>query len=300
MQKHTNIKETFTLKVKRDIISKINNNENMIFIFVLLLQSDIQECSKYYSFYCDIDDFKFYTENFNSIDNFTYEIIKNKVNLKIDKKQVLNKLKNNGKDIKLNVINYIIDNQKIREYIKYNFLLYGSISNPTDYYHIELKMQQHISCYYFVNLAKLFELNFRYIKRKNRHYIYLKEAEQVSDFLRIVESIECLLEFENLRVFKEVRNNINRKQNCEIANLNKVITTAVKQEKAIRYINDTVGLDYLKDELKEIALIRLETENLTLQEIGELTNPKISKSTVNYRFKKIISISEKLRRQKNG
>ncbi len=298
MQKDTNVKETFTLRVKRDIIKEIDVNDNLIFIFILLLQSDIYECSKFYSFQCDLSDFEFYLNNFSSLSYLDYSITKNKVNLKLNKVD-LNLFDDEKKDVKSKVINYIISKNKVREYIKFNFILYGSISNPTDYYHLELKMVDDVNCYYFVNFTRKFELNFKYIKRTNGHYIYIKEADKVADFLRIIESSEGLLEFENLRVFKEVRNDINRKQNCEIANLNKVISTAIKQEKAINYINETVGLDYLSDELKEIYIIRLETENLTLQEIGELTNPKIKKSKVNYRFKKIIDISDRLRRQKN-
>ncbi len=299
MQKGTNTKETFTLKVKQDIISNIDKNDGLIFVLCLALQNDIEVCEDSFKFSCNNDDFIFYKDMFCKLKYLTYVTHKNKVTIELDKKTLYNYVCIDKEDVKTSIIDYI-KSTKIREYIKYNFILYGSILNPTNYYHIELKMSDNINCNYFIGFASKFELNFKYINRKNGNYIYLKEAEQIADFLRIVGANNHLLEFENLRIFKEVRNDINRKQNCEIANLNKVIGTAVRQENAILYIKETVGLDYLKDELKEVALIRLETENLTLQEIGDLTNPKISKHTVNYRLKKVINISEKLRRQKNG
>ncbi len=300
MQKGINIKETFTLKVKKDIKEQINKKDGELFIICLLLQNEIVIQNNSIQFICDFDEFEIYKNNFYMLEYLTYKIKKSKVTIELNKKTVYNYFRIENDNVKLSIIDYILNNNKIREYIKYNFILYGYILNPTNYYHVEFKMSNKKSCSFFIKLATTFNLSFKYIDRKNGHYIYIKEAEQIADFLRIIEASSCLLEFENLRVFKEVRNDINRKQNCEIANLNKVIGAAVKQENAIKYIKNTVGLDYLKDELREIALLRLETENLTLQEISDLTNPKISKHTVNYRFKKIIDISEKLRRQKNG
>lgn len=301
MLKDINSKETFTLKVKRDIISNISRNDGFDYILMLILHNGAIQNDNYISIKCTKDEYDFYKNNFDEINFIKYRLTKKKYELKISTTDFYNKLNanDNSKNINKNIFIYFNHKNKFREFIKYSFILNGTILDPNDFYHLEIKLFYRYSHDEFIRRCRKFDLSFKSFKRNDYDFVYLKEADQIADFLRVVESYSYLLEFENLRIFKEVRNDINRKQNCEIANLNKVISTSVKQQNSINYINDTVGLGYLSDELREIAEIRLETENLTLQEIGELTNPKTSKSTVNYRLKKIISISEDLRRQKN-
>ncbi len=299
MPKDINKKATFNLKVRNEILLNTNIDQDfLVFILSLAMQSDLKYLKDEIVFKCGMDCFNYIKEK--EIDFIKYESNKDKtVHIKLNKGKLKEYFDFSDETFKRDVINYFINNDKVKEYIKFNFILYGTVTNPENSYHLELKMLNDMNSYYIVNLCKEYGLHFKYVSRKNGNFIYLKEAENIADFLRIIGANSYLLEFENVRIVKEVRNNINRKQNCEIANMNKVISTAVKQQKAIQYINDTVGLDYLPDSLIEIAKIRLETENLTLQEIGELITPKINKSAVNYRLKKIMNLSEEIRRNKN-
>ena len=107
---------------------------------------------------------------------------------------------------------------------------------------------------------------------------------------------KSLLDLENVRIIKGVRNNINRIVNCETANLNKIVSASIKQQKDIKYIKDTVGLSYLSNPLREVAELRLNYPDLSLKELGETLNPPVGKSGINHRLKKISNIAEKLRR----
>ena len=122
-----------------------------------------------------------------------------------------------------------------------------------------------------------------------------KEGEQLVDLLNIMSAHKALLEFENLRVIKEVRNNINRKVNCETANLNKIVSASVRQSEAIEYIKNTVGLDFLPDNLRTMAVARLKNPDASLKALGELVDPPIGKSGVNHRLNKICEMASELK-----
>jgi hypothetical protein len=125
--------------------------------------------------------------------------------------------------------------------------------------------------------------------------LYIKEGEQIVDILNIIGAHQALLKLEDIRVLKEVRNNINRLVNCETANLEKTIEASMRQIESIELIKKKLGLSRLPDNLREIAELRLEYPEASLKEIGELASPPVGKSGVNHRFRKIEEIAEELK-----
>ena len=140
-----------------------------------------------------------------------------------------------------------------------------------------------------------FGLDAKVFERKRSYVVYLKEGAQIVDLLNIMGAPIALMEMENVRILKEMRNSVNRKVNCETANINKTVSAAVKQAEDIRYIRDTVGLDSLPEGLREIARIRLEYPNATLNELGELLETPLGKSGVNHRLRKLSEEAERLK-----
>ena len=143
-----------------------------------------------------------------------------------------------------------------------------------------------------------FNLDGKIVERKGHYVVYLKEGSQIADMLRIMEAPLALMEFENIRILKEMRNSINRQVNCEAANLGKTISAAVKQVEDIKYICSTVGLDNIPESLAETARKRLEYPEAALKELGELMDPPLGKSGVNHRLKKLSELAEDLRSRK--
>ncbi|SES84451.1 DNA-binding protein WhiA [Anaerobranca gottschalkii] len=182
-----------------------------------------------------------------------------------------------------------------RAFIRGSFLASGSVNNPdTTSYHCEINVSSANHCEYLVSLFKLFHLRVKSFQRRNNYVIYLKDSDDIVDFLNIIGAHNALLTFENARVYKEMRNNVNRVVNCETANLNKIVDAAQKQIEQIKIIEKTIGLDNLPQTLREVALERLKDPSLSLKEIGERLNPPVGKSGINHRFKRIQKIAEDL------
>ena len=185
-----------------------------------------------------------------------------------------------------------------RAYIRGAFLGGGSISNPEKTYHLEFVTH---SEEYAIDLCKLintFGLNSKVIQRKNSFIIYIKEGEQIVDLLNIVGAHTCLLELENIRIMKEMRNNVNRLVNCETANLSKTVNAAVRQVESIKLIQKEIGLKRLPKNLREVAELRLNYPDESLKDLGEMLDPPVGKSGVNHRLRKIEKIAEELRTTK--
>lgn len=184
-----------------------------------------------------------------------------------------------------------------RSYLRGAFLAGGSVNNPeTSSYHLEIHSlyQEHNES--LCELMNEFDLNSRTLERKNGFITYLKEAEKITEFLNIIGAHNALLRFEDVRIVRDMRNSVNRLVNCETANLNKTIGAALRQVENIRYIQDTVGLEILPDKLREIAILRVENQDVTLKELGEMVSTgAISKSGINHRLRKIDEIAQKLR-----
>ena len=140
-----------------------------------------------------------------------------------------------------------------------------------------------------------FAIDAKMIARKYHYVVYVKEGAQIVDLLNVMEAHVALMEFENVRILNDMRNTINRKVNCEAANINKTVKAASRQVEDILYIRDTVGLATLAEGLEEIALLRIEYPEASLKELGEMLNPSVGKSGVNHRLKKLCEIAEGLR-----
>lgn len=181
-----------------------------------------------------------------------------------------------------------------RSYIRGAFLGGGSISNPEKAYHLEFVTNNEDFAEDLSEIINSFDLKSKVISRKENFVVYLKEAEQISDLLNIIGGHQALLRFEDIRVLKDVRNNINRIVNCETANLTKTIDASMRQVEQIELINSKIGLNKLPNNLRVVAEIRLNNPDATLKEIGEMLDPPIGKSGVNHRFRKIENIAKEL------
>ena len=182
-----------------------------------------------------------------------------------------------------------------RAYIRGAFLAGGSISDPNKSYHFEIVCGELAQAEYVRDMINSFDLDAKIVTRKKTFVVYLKEGSQIVDVLNIMEAHIALMELENVRILKEMRNSVNRKVNCETANINKTVSAAVRQMEDIVYVRDTVGLDYLPEGLRDVALTRLENPDATLKELGSLMADPVGKSGVNHRLRKISEIADKLR-----
>ena len=142
-----------------------------------------------------------------------------------------------------------------------------------------------------------FLLDAKVVKRKKYYIVYLKEGAMIVDMLKIMEASVNLMDMENVLILKEMRNDINRRVNCETANIKKTVNAARRQIDDILYIEKKKGLKYLSDSLRQIAELRLEEPDANLVELGEMLNPPVSKSGVNHRLRKISEIANRLREE---
>lgn len=184
-----------------------------------------------------------------------------------------------------------------RAYIRGAFLGGGSISNPEKTYHLEFVTHNLEYAKELSALINTFGLTSKVIQRKNSFIIYLKEGEQIVDLLNIIGAHNSLLQLENIRIMKEMRNNVNRLVNCETANLSKTVNAAVRQVESIKLIQREIGLSRLPQNLREIAELRLNNPDVSLKELGEMLNPPIGKSGVNHRLRRIEKIAGELRKE---
>ena len=182
-----------------------------------------------------------------------------------------------------------------RAFLRGAFLGAGSMSDPNKSYHFEIVCGELAQAEYVRDMINSFDLDAKIVTRKKTFVVYLKEGSQIVDVLNIMEAHIALMELENVRILKEMRNSVNRKVNCETANINKTVSAAVRQMEDIVYVRDTVGLDYLPEGLRDVALTRLENPDATLKELGSLMADPVGKSGVNHRLRKISEIADKLR-----
>jgi hypothetical protein len=181
---------------------------------------------------------------------------------------------------------------KKRAFVRDCFVNGGVISNPRRTYHLEFSLDTQ-KADKLTDILTSFGLHPKKFARGTHSVVYLKEAEEIADVLKIIRADKFLLSFEEMRVEKAIANNVNRQVNFETANLNKTVDAAQSQIEAIKYIAQTAGLGYLSAPLEEVARLRLENENMSLAEIGELLS--ISKSGVNHRLRKICKTYESLK-----
>jgi DNA-binding protein WhiA len=185
-----------------------------------------------------------------------------------------------------------------RSYLRGAFLGAGSINRPEASYHLEiitphLKQAQAIAA-----LINRFQgMQAKIIMRKQWHVVYLKDSEQIVNFLNIAGAHQALMEFENVRILKDMRNQVHRRVNCETANLNKTVDASMRQVQNIYLIQSTHNLDSLSPALIELAELRMQNPDLSLKELGEMMNPPVSKSGINHRMRKLDALADEIRRK---
>lgn len=199
------------------------------------------------------------------------------------------------------VRNVVVQNACCRRaFIRGAFLASGSISDPEKFYHFEITCSSMAKAEQLKGVIAAFGVEPKIVPRKKYYVVYVKEGNQIVDILNVMEAPVSLMEFENIRILREMRGNVNRQVNCETANINKTVSAAVKQMEDIRYIRDARGLEGLPVGLLDMARIRLERPEATLKELGEALEPPVGKSGVNHRLRKLSQIADDMRQQPPG
>lgn len=186
------------------------------------------------------------------------------------------------------------DEEMKKSLIRGAFLGSGSVNNPENKYHLELKFLSQENATKIREILKSFNINFKPLNRSGKYSIYIKEGEEISNFLALIGANMAVLKFEDIRVQREMRGKVNRLVNCESANLTKTLNASIEQIDAIKKLQDNNKFNKLDDNLKEIALLRIENPDLPLSELGKMLKNPVGKSGVNYRLKKIIEIASEI------
>ena len=182
-----------------------------------------------------------------------------------------------------------------RAFLRDSFLCLGSISDPNKGYHLEYVCINEMQARHLQDMIESFDIEAKIVIRKKYYVLYIKEGSGIVDLLNIMEAPVSLMNLENLRIVKEMRNSINRRVNCEVANITKTVNAASKQIEDITYIKDHYGFDNLQTNLREMAEVRLENPEATLVELGRMLDPVVGKSGVNHRLRKLSDLADKLR-----
>lgn len=189
-------------------------------------------------------------------------------------------------------------NEEIRSYLRGVFLCQGSINDPkTSRYHMELLIAKPEEAVFVQKLLNIFDLNAKILTRDKGYMIYIKEAEKISDYLKILGASNAVMYFENVRIYRDKKNQTNRLNNCEQANINKVVDAASNQLKQIEVIKEHMAVELLDDKTREALEYRLKYPEASLKELSEIisleTGKTITKSGLNHRFRKIKELAEK-------
>ena len=290
---------SFSSEVKEEI-SKINNwnNKETITAEIIgyMLSSNVS--------YSEKNGYEYITENEFNIERF-YKLLFNKdieYEPEIVGKLFVAKIKCE-KDFLVNIYSEIDINKDVvqRAIVRGAFLGSGSINEPSKKYHLEIIFSKKENGILIQNMLNKFFIKSNLIQKKTKNneenfLLYIKEGEEISKFLAMIEAKNAVLNFEDIRVVREMRNNVNRIVNCETANLNKIVNASVSQIEDIKFIQKMNKFDTLPDYLKEIAIVRIENPESSLKELGELLDNPIGKSGVNHRLKKIQEIAEEIRK----
>lgn len=197
--------------------------------------------------------------------------------------------------------NYILGSEEeIRAYLRGAFLSKGSINDPkTARYHLEFLIEEKKEANIISKLLNEFDLNSKVLSREKGYMVYVKEAEKIGDFLRIIQASQAVLYYEDIRIYRDHKNMTNRLNNMEQANMDKVVETATKQIEDIEYLKESIGLDLLDDKTKEAIEYRLKYPESSLLELSEIisyeTGKPITKSGLNHRFRKIRELVNKMK-----
>ncbi len=184
-----------------------------------------------------------------------------------------------------------------RSYLRGFFLAGGSMSDPSKSYHLELVCNGRGQAEQLRSLLSGFDIKAGSMMRKGHYVVYLKESEAIAEFLNVTGAHRCMMELENLRIEKGLRSDVNRRVNCDTANINKSLAASARQLEDIRYLIQVRGLGRLPEKLRQAAEIRLEYPELNLKELGEMLDPPVGKSGINHRLRKLQELAEELRKE---
>lgn len=285
---------SFSSDVKEEL-SKVNNLANKIqvkyeFIGYLISNNSSVVGNK----------IRYATESQYNINRFAKLLSNLKIDYKIEMegKSFVIKLKNS----EFNEIEIIdkklilkiqenLDEKNEKSLVKGVFLGAGSINNPDNKYHLEIRFSNQENEEIVLEILKKYNINFKKLDSQKNKSIYIKEGEEISKFLAFISANKAVMKFEDIRVQRQMRGKVNRLVNCKAANLNKTLNASVEQIDAIRKLQQNGKFNKLEDNLKEIANLRLENPDMPLLELGKLLKNPVGKSGVNYRLKKIIEIA---------
>lgn len=285
---------SFSSDVKEEL-SKVNNLANKIqvkyeFIGYLISNNSSVVGNK----------IRYATESQYNINRFAKLLSNLKIDYKIEMegKSFVIKLKNSEfneieiLDKKLILkIQENLDEKNEKSLVKGVFLGAGSINNPDNKYHLEIRFSNQENEEIVLEILKKYNINFKKLDSQKNKSIYIKEGEEISKFLAFIGANKAVMKFEDIRVQRQMRGKVNRLVNCKAANLNKTLNASVEQIDAIRKLLQNGKFNKLEDNLKEIANLRLENPDMPLLELGKLLKNPVGKSGVNYRLKKIIEIA---------
>ena len=197
---------------------------------------------------------------------------------------------------KVEVDTEIENEEEIKAIVRGSFMGAGSVNDPKNKYHLEIVFQSEENAKKIKELIDKVRINCKILKREKNYIIYMKDGEDIANFLAFIGANKAVLNFEDIRVLRDVRNNVNRIVNCETANLNKVIKTSVKQIEDIKLIKKKNKFNNLSEKEKELAELRIKNPDATLTELGKMLKKPIGKSGVNHRLKAISELAEELRK----
>ncbi len=281
---------SFSTDVKKEL-SKINNlaNKTCVRLEFLGYLSSVNVSN--------VDNsLRFSTESEYNINRFS-KLLKNlnieKYNIDMQGKNYVITMQNK------NIAEIITDiktenDEEDRAYVRGCFLGSGSINNPENKYHIEFIVKDRNIADEILKILNKYNIHFKKLEKENAVSLYSKDGEEISKFLAFIGANSSVLRFEDIRVYRDMRNNVNRIVNCETANLSKTVNAAVKQIDAINKLKESGKYNSLSENLKEIAELRIKYPEVSLVELGKMLNPPIGKSGVNHRMKAILKLVKEL------
>lgn len=299
---------SFSSELKENLskIQNLKNKELVKFELIGYLISNNTTCDKKNIYYTTVNEYNInrfskLLSNIN-ISNFKIDIKGKNYIITVPKIQKIGQISYLEKDIEISEeykkelenINKISEQEEmlIKSLARGIFLGSGSVNNPENKYHLEMILSTKENAIEIQKILQKMQIKFKLLSRENGYSLYIKEGEEISKFLAFIGANSSVIRFEEIRVIREMKNNINRKVNCETANLSKTISAAVKQIEAIKKLQMENKFENLPDNLKEIANLRLENPDSSLAELGQMLKNPIGKSGVNHRLNQLIELSK--------
>ena len=299
---------SFSSELKENLskIPNLKNKELVKFELIGYLISNNTTCDKKNIYYTTVNEYNInrFSKLLSNmeISNFKIDIKGKNYVITLPKTNSINEIKYSVNDIEISSafeeqiqnLNKIKEQEEmaIKALTRGIFLGSGSVNNPEKKYHLEIILSSRENANIIKKLLLKMQIKFKELERKNGYSLYIKEGEEISKFLAFIGANSSVLKFEEIRVIRDMKNNVNRKVNCETANLNKTINAAVKQIDAIKKIKARGNFENLSENLREIANLRLENPDASLVELGQMLKNPIGKSGVNHRLNQLIELSK--------